>query len=166
MKPATTIPQFIKNFIVESNAIEGIYRDPTEKEILATERFLELDEITLEDLKDYVAVCQPDARLRDIKGLNVRVGAYFPPKGGPGIINHIEDILESISHNSGDDIYSNPFLSHIAYETLHPFTDGNGRSGRVIWLWQMLKLKKNLAPTGFLQSWYYQSLNRVNNGKD
>ena len=36
----------------------------------------------------------------------------------------------------------------------HPFTDGNGRSGRALWLWQM----NNHAPFGFLHTFYYQTL--------
>lgn len=152
MKPAKTIPEFIQNFIIESNAIERIYREPTFEEKLATEKFLELDEIAIENLQDYASACQPDAVLRDKEGLNVYVGNHVPPAGGVFIKVKLEDILSDA--NSG----SKPFTIHRRYETLHPFTDGNGRSGRILWLWQMLKQKKNLAPLGFLQTWYYQSL--------
>ena len=45
------------------------------------------------------------------------------------------------------------------YETLHPFMDGNGRSGRILWAWQMIE--HNIAPglsLGFLHAYYYQTL--------
>jgi hypothetical protein len=153
-KPSKDIPEFIQNFIRESNAIERIYRDPTPEESLATERFLELEKITLEDLQDYVSACQPDAELRDREGLNVYIGNYVPPAGGISIKTRLEDILNDANNDS------DPFRVHKQYESLHPFTDGNGRSGRIIWLWQMLRQRKNLAPLGFLQSWYYQSLSQ------
>ena len=48
------------------------------------------------------------------------------------------------------------YTLHHEYETLHPFTDGNGRSGRVLWLWMLGGIKN--TPLGFLHHWYYQSL--------
>lgn len=47
-----------------------------------------------------------------------------------------------------------PFTTHLRYESIHPFSDGNGRSGRALWLWQM----KGRAPLGFLHQFYYQTL--------
>jgi hypothetical protein len=35
-----------------------------------------------------------------------------------------------------------------------PTTDGNGRSGRALWLWCM----RGRAPLGFLHQFYYQTL--------
>ncbi len=56
-----------------------------------------------------------------------------------------------------------PYISHVAYENLHPFTDGNGRSGRALWLWQMMHgtmRQVNMArDLGFLHTFYYQTLN-------
>jgi hypothetical protein len=132
-------------FVRESNWIEGIRRDPTEAEISAHAIFLSLPKITLDALVDLVAVLQPDARIRDRVGLNVYVGEHVPPPGGLAIPLALYDLLERV----GD-----PYLTHAEYETLHPFTDGNGRSGRALWLWTM----GGKAPLGFLHHWYYQSL--------
>jgi len=157
-KPAQDIPEFILKFINESKAIEGIYRPASEAEIETALKFLDLKQLTLADLENFVLVYQPDAKLRDQIGLNVTVGNYSPPKGGPEIKLNLVSFINSIndkSTNKGKD----PFLAHKKFESLHPFTDCNGRTGRIIWLWQMLKLKKNFAPLGFMQSWYYQSLN-------
>lgn len=33
-----------------------------------------------------------------------------------------------------------PKDSHISYEKIHPFVDGNGRSGRMIYYWQLAKI--------------------------
>lgn len=50
----------------------------------------------------------------------------------------------------------NPYFFHKRYEEIHPFADLNGRTGRAIWLHQMLEEQD--VPLGFLHTWYYQSL--------
>ncbi len=139
------------DFLFESNRIEGILTSPTEEQRKAAIHFLALSSITIPDLVHIVNVFQPGAVLRDKEGLNVRVGNHIPPSGGSYIKRELQRILEW--SRSG---VSTPYYIHQLYETLHPFTDGNGRSGRLLWLYQMGGIEK--APLGFLHSWYYQSL--------
>lgn len=136
------------SFIIESNRIEGITRQPTAPEVEEHLRFLALREPTIDDLIRFVDVYQPGARLRSEPGLNVRVGSHFPPVGGPHIMAELRTILKYAA-----EYRRSAFTIHQMYENLHPFTDGNGRSGRMLWLWMMQE-----APLGFLHSWYYQSL--------
>lgn len=92
--------------------------------------------------------------------MNVRVGNYYPPVGGIAIVTRLIDILQDAQFSTHDSSFGLRGLQSLAYEThqryekLHPFTDGNGRSGRMLWMWMMRK-----APLGFLHTWYYQSLN-------
>lgn len=137
------------DFVVESNRIEGITRMPLTYELHAHEQFLEAPKLTIVGLKNFVTTIQANARLRDRVGLDVRVGSHVPPSGGSQVRLRLQDLLDEI--NAGD---HSAYSAHLAYETLHPFTDGNGRSGRVIWLWQM----KGRAPLGFLHQFYYQTL--------
>lgn len=134
------------DFIRESNRIEGITRDPSDREVDAHQRFLGLTEITALDLENFVAeVAQAELRCRE--GMDVRVGNHIAPPGGPEIVDALEHILANMAT-------AGPYRTHCHYETLHPFMDGNGRSGRVLWLWQM----GGEAPLGFLHRFYYQTL--------
>lgn len=137
-------------FIKESNFIEGIYREPTEEEIKEHSRFLLLPKITVQDLIAFVKTYQPDAELRRKVGLNVRVGCFTPLPGGHHIEINLTKLLADINE-------TNHHRVHMRYEELHPFTDGNGRSGRVLWAWQRFRYT-GIVPDRFLQSFYYDTL--------
>lgn len=146
------INEYLHNFVRESNRIEGIIRAPTDEELVATDDFLRLREITVQDVEGLVSVYAPGHKLRRYKTLNVMVGGRRCPEGGPEIPHRLGALLSRA--NSGHD---DPFHIHVAYELLHPFTDGNGRSGRAIWAWQMLRTGYGLE-IGFLHRFYYQVL--------
>jgi len=138
----------LRAFVRESNRIEGIKRAPTEKEIAAHRAFLALDRLTVQDVSRFVREIAA-APLRCRPGMDVRVGHHAPPRGGPHITDQLAALLVSVSARTIDS-----FAAHIQYETLHPYMDGNGRSGRAIWLW----LEGGLAPIGFLHRFYNQTL--------
>jgi hypothetical protein len=144
----------IFRFVQESNRIEGIFRDPTPEELEATEAFaLSMSGPYIEDVIGLVSVFAPGHRLRDTVGLDVRVGNYVAPLGSPEIRSDLERLLYRVRRaNLRDD--QEAYECHIAYEKLHPFTDGNGRSGRAIWL----RMMGGRAPLGFLHKFYYQTL--------
>jgi fido (protein-threonine AMPylation protein) len=140
-------------FVRESNRIEGILRDPTKAELEEAKRFLALEALTVLQVEKFVSVYQPGAKLRTKPGMNVAIGLYYPPPGGSTIKPQLQDILKRA--NDGED----PYVLHHEYETLHPFMDGNGRSGRIVWAWQ--QIQQNRWPglrLGFLHTWYYSSL--------
>lgn len=138
-------------FVRESNDIEGIFRVPYEWEIAAHINILEAPELTTDHLEEFVAAVQPGARLRDKLGLNVMVGAHVAPIGGPEIRVRLRKLLRLATTRD-----TTPFHSYCAYEHLHPFTDGNGRSGRALWLRMMGG--PEYVPLGFLRHFHYQAL--------
>jgi hypothetical protein len=144
MLMAVNTLNIIEEFVRESNFIERIYRDPLGKEIDELIRFINLDKVTVTELEKFVSIYQPDARLRDKYGLDVRIRSYYPPFGGPEIRQQLEDLLNK---------NYNAYILHIEYEKLHPFTDGNGRSGRALWANKM----KDISG-GFLLNFYFDTL--------
>ncbi len=151
----------IWRFANESNRIEGIGK-ASFAEIAALRTLRLRCNISVNDLIEYVSIVQPDARLRNQVGLDAQVGSYVAPRGGPGIEDGVNEILiaancysaASPSTNlSRADLLRWAYAVHRVYQHLHPFTDGNGRSGRALWLWMVQD-----APLGFLHQWYYSSL--------
>jgi Fic family protein len=111
-------------------------------------RFMALDVVGIKDVQRFVSVYQPNAVLRQQVGLNVRVGSYIAPPGGEKIRKQLLDMLRRAERNR-----ESAYRIHREYETLHPFTDGNGRCGRMLWRWQMRSIT-----LGFLHTFYYQTL--------
>ena len=134
-------------FVTESNLIEGIIRDPTFEELDEHNRFVRLIQPTLGDLKQFVNIYEPGVKLRDRDGMDVFVGEHLPIMGGPAVPQILRQLLDELDTLT-------PFQAHLRYETLHPFMDCNGRSGRVLWAWQM----KNNTTHNFLHAFYYQAL--------
>lgn len=141
----------IETFLAESNRIERIFHVKA-GETEAAEAFLGLPQIMPENLLTYVKATVADpflAALRNKVGMDVSVGFHVSPPGGPEIEKRLTRLL-SLTNARAMPAHK----AHLIYEHLHPFLDGNGRSGRLLWLWQM----GGTGTGSFLHDWYYQSL--------
>jgi Fic family protein len=73
------------------------------------------------------------------RAMGVRVGAYMPPPPGavPGLMR------ELLEWWNDDAPALSPVLSsaivHYRFEAIHPFADGNGRTGRAAALWELYR---------------------------
>jgi len=143
----------LEDFVRESNRIEGILREPTVDEINAHLGLLALNKLTVQDILAFVEIVAPGKPLRNRAGMNVRVGGHVAPSGGRQIEINLMLLLAKVSKRAP---FPTPHRAHCNYEALHPFMDGNGRSGRAIWLWMMGGIEN--APLGFLHHFYYQTL--------
>jgi hypothetical protein len=85
------------------------------------------------------------------EGMNVKVGDHVPPPGHREMGLWLGDLLAAAFVRA-------PWEIHVRYERLHPFMDGNGRSGRAIWAWMRRREGRDPFALGFLHAAYYEAL--------
>ncbi len=73
------------------------------------------------------------------EGQNVRIGnrttgriSYSPPRGGPTLLVKLENLLDYLNRDTGHDPLVRMAVGHYQFEAIHPFDDGNGRTGRML----------------------------------
>lgn len=131
----------MREHIRQSNLIEGI-SDPAEVEQSMKAWAFLLDQPRLKHdvirhVQRIITANQPglcdDQRgaYRDVSQTNVRVGAYRPPSWDQVKILMC-DWLRDLEARS-------PWINHVVYEGIHPFVDGNGRTGRMFMWWQQIR---------------------------
>lgn len=145
----------LERFVAESFRLEG--EEATAEDVRAHLKFLERP-LTIPSVETLVrALSRDTASLRLAVGVNVAVGTHTAPYGGPAIGTRLSAILEGARGWVDGWPDWSPFEVHVAYETLHPFTDYNGRSGRAVWLWQH-HARGGGTPRSFLVGFYHDAL--------
>ena len=138
-------------FVIESNRIEGIHRSAHDGMRFEAHAEFLTGRMSMPALERFVHGRYSRAHSSGTrKGWMFQSAVMFAPAGGPGIEKRLRVLLK-------EDSFS-PWERHKEYETLHPFMDGNGRSGRVLWLMDMGGVENLIR--GFLHEFYYQTLER------
>jgi Fic family protein len=57
---------------------------------------------------------------------------YTPPRGGPRLLDRLRNLEVYLLDGDGPDPLIRMAVAHYQFEAIHPFTDGNGRTGRIL----------------------------------
>ncbi|MEX2606927.1 MAG: Fic family protein [Kiritimatiellia bacterium] len=126
---------------------ESKVTDPATKEVLRYRTALKRGSDLLHNgplsLETILEVCRvlrgmPELEFRNEKEL-VRIGSrmtgeihYTPPQGGRGLLEKLGNLETFLSASDDLDPLVRMALAHYQFEAIHPFTDGNGRTGRIL----------------------------------
>lgn len=95
---------------------------------------------------------------------------YTPPRGTELIKKKIENLFEYLNNDEAypHDPLIKLAISHYQFEAIHPFRDGNGRTGRILAILLLLQKRLLEVPILYLSAYiirqkddYYYLLNRV-----
>ena len=134
--PASQRDALLRTEAIYSAAIED-ETDPNRVSLHHRElaRFLEqpLCERSLLDLHRGMMEGQPHAQPGMYRSVQVIVGRHRPPAPAlvPSLMRELMDFLQEGGNNREGRI-ARAVWAHVEFETVHPFADGNGRTGRAI----------------------------------
>jgi len=130
----------LKLFLTESNLIEGVQGDKAYEDALSAWNYLEKqEELTLDNIKwTHGALMR---RLDPViagkfRTVDVMVGNKVCPRWNQ-IYGRLFKWLNIYSKADGEGFIKE---AHVQFEKIHPFEDGNGRTGRIIMNWQRMKI--------------------------
>lgn len=93
---------------------------------------------------------------------------YTPPEGEFVIREKLEALEHFLEHERSIDPLIKMALAHYQFEAIHPFSDGNGRTGRILNVLYLMKQRLLTAPILYLSKYiiehkseYYEGLRRV-----
>ena len=84
-------------------------------------------------------VRQTQVFLGPYKGCSVRQAHFIPPPPGPQLEEGLAEWEDWIHRDTALHPVVRIALSHYQFESLHPFTDGNGRIGRLLAILQLME---------------------------
>lgn len=134
----------VERYIRGSNAIEGIYGEAEVAQSLKAWQFLvEQDEIS------HAVICEVQriitenqtnlhdnqrGKYRSFSKTNVSIGGRYAPD---------HSLVDSLMNGWLKDVVKmQPLIGHVRFESIHPFADGNGRTGRMLYWFVCVLMNK------------------------
>lgn len=151
--------------IYQSNLIEGI-DDPNEDAQSLHAWYLlrnqpKLTHGVIQQVQKMITLNQNDLMphqrgyYRSVSKVNVVVGDYHPP------LSHLVDGMMDNWLLDYEEL--GPWEAHVRFEKIHPFVDGNGRTGRMLMWWQ--EIKNGQKPTLIEADKRFEYYKRLNAGR-
>ncbi len=105
------------------NGYEALASQPFSIELVReTCRILRGQTVDFRSPSDHVRIS--DTRTRSV--------IYTPPSGGPELVAKLRNLESYLLAADGPDPLIRMAVAHYQFEAIHPFTDGNGRTGRIL----------------------------------
>lgn len=144
------------------------FRAMKDRPLLTTNLFVDIARI-IKDRPDFEIRRIPGTRIVDAQGRTI----YTPPAGEPLIRDKLSDLERFIHDESATEPLVKLALMHYQFEAIHPFHDGNGRTGRILILLFLLQQGELKIPALYLSRYiienkatYYDLIRRVTECRD
>ncbi len=152
------------------NALLKGYKLVQEKGFISTNLIIEIQK-ELEPNKSGIRKI-PGTKIQSGYGEDTKT-IYYPPEGYEIILEKLKNLEDYINKEENDFLRDiDPLIKmaiiHYQFESIHPFLDGNGRTGRILMVLYLVLQKRLDVPILFLSNYilknraeYYQVLNDV-----
>lgn len=143
------IDKRVEDFLRESNAIENVWDNQSLKTaIKAWKYIIKFDKLTAENVKETHAILMKGKLDAENTGEFRKCAVYIGYREGKpwyAVPTLTEEWCKRVSSTIAFKIDIGIMqdlikMDHVAYETIHPFIDGNGRTGRIFMNWQRAKV--------------------------
>ena len=163
-------------------ALDSENTDPSTKEVLRYREAMEIAESRLKKnglltTRLFEEVCTKltgaDMRVRSVPGTRLENAAtkkiiYTPPEGEAHLRALLANLENFIHSDQGIDPLIKMAVIHYQFEAIHPFTDGNGRTGRILNILYLIQQELLDLPILYLSRYlidnrddYYNSLAQI-----